>query len=175
MFVTQNIGHSCGLVASSFYTHSQSGISRHNPTHYELNKVALAAAAFAIPSATYAVAINVGGQCSIFQAIVSANNDSSPRGIVCRDMDQTRSICPRLTVIRSDMTINGHSSTRKRAARANSSRYSPYSDRIDKAKYARMTGAQLIRYRRQPQFVISLRDKRLESLADLYKLHRRST
>jgi hypothetical protein len=43
--------------------------------------LALAAAALLIASTQpYAAVINVGGQCSIFRAIISANNDASPKG-----------------------------------------------------------------------------------------------
>ncbi len=84
----------------------------------------------------HAATINVGGQCSIFRAIVSANLDSSPQGF-CRpgrgadtinlpanrvfgltQVNNTTYGPSGLPVIRSAITINGNKSTIKRAPKA---------------------------------------------------------
>ncbi len=59
----------------------------------KLDKLALAAAALLIVSTqAHAAVINVGGQCLIFRAIVSANTMPFLRDTVCQAMGQIRSI-----------------------------------------------------------------------------------
>ncbi len=106
----------------------------HRQRKHSLAGVALLSALGAQPA--LAATINVGGQCTLARAIVSANNDASPRGFCTPGSGADRIVLPRnstvtlttvnnvsfgptgLPTIRTVMTIDGNGSTIRRGASA---------------------------------------------------------